>query len=197
MSTESKKKGRWVDAISSLIELTQDGKVSWKVNANAKTPYENERTSSVFESTYADRALRLYKIKLPSNISSVTGGLLYSIQGIEPPKWFAKIILEFIDTQGRALWTFPDIDALSDLLTSVQFQVAGVKDFLDNIISEAQKTPKKSLPVPEFEMLPEFKKRGEALNQIIKIIDDTKLSEAERLKKAKAAAVSALVTPEF
>ena len=200
MSTESKKKGRWVDAISSLIELTQDGKVLWRVNANAKTPYDNERTSSVFETTYVDKALRLYQIKLPTNMVGGRAGLLdtiYKMQGVEPPKWISKIILEFIDHEGHALWTFPDIDALSDLLTSVQFQVAGVKDFLDNIISEAQKTPKKSLPVPEFEMLPEFKKRGEALNQIIRIIDDTKLSEAERLKKARAAAVSALVTPEF
>jgi len=197
MATESKKKGRWVDAISSMIELTQDGKLSWDVNDNAKTPYEKERTTSVFETTYYDRALRLYKIKLPTNIGQVTTSVVYTLQGLEPPKWFAKIILEFVDSEGRALWTFPDIDALDDLLTSVQFQVAGVKDFLDAIIGEASGIPKQSLPVPEFDLLPSFKKRGDALNAIIKIVDDASLSETERLKKARAKAVSALATPEF
>jgi hypothetical protein len=192
-----KKKSRWVDAVSSMIELTQDGKLTWHVNANATTPYEQERTTSVFETTYNEQLLRLYQIRLPAEFSGVAARLFQQIQGGEPPKWFTKVRLEFVDVKGQVLWTFPEIDALSDLLTSVQYQVAGVKEFLDNIIGEAQGIPKALLSVPEFYLLPEFKKRGDALNNIIKIIDDTKLSEAERLKKAKAAAVDALLRPEF
>lgn len=196
MTTE-KKQSRWVDAISSMIELSQDGKLLWTVDTRANTPYEKERTTSIFQTTYSDRALRLYQIKVPANINRITGTLVYQMQGIEPPKWFTQVILEFVDSEGRALWTFPEVDALSDLLKSVQYQVAGVKDFLDIIIGEASGIPKKSLPVPEFDLLPAFKKRGDALNAIIKVVDDASLSEAERLKKARAKAVSALLTPEF
>jgi hypothetical protein len=40
--------------------------------------------------------------------------------------------------------------------------------------------------VPEIELLLAFKKRGEALNGIIALIDDSKLSEGERLKEGKS-----------
>ena len=196
MATE-KKKSRWVDAITSMIELSQDGKIVWTVDTSAKTSYEKERTTSVFQTKYNDQALRLYQIRVPTNINSITSALVYQVQGIDPPKWFTKVILEFVDNEGRTLWAFPDVDALSDLLTSVQFQVAGVKGFLDTIIGEASGIPKRSLPVPEFDLLPSFKARGDALNAIIKIVDDASMSEAERLKKARAKAVSTLATPEF
>jgi len=196
MTTE-KKRSRWVDAIASMIELSQDGKLSWTVDTRANTPYEKERTTSIFQTTYSDRALRLYQIRVPAHINRITGSLVYQMQGVEPPKWFTKVILEFVDAEGRALWTFPEVDALSDLLTSVQYQVAGVKEFLDIVIGEASGIPKKSLPVPEFDLLPAFKSRGDALNAVIKIVDDVSLSEAERLRKARAEAVNALVSPEF
>ncbi|HWN08253.1 MAG TPA: hypothetical protein VNO50_03120 [Pyrinomonadaceae bacterium] len=195
MATE-KKTSRWVDAISSMIELTQDGKLLWSVKGTANTPYDKERTTSVFETKYKDRALRLYQIRVPSNIGGGMLTIAYTIQGVEPPKWFTKVILEFIDSEGRALWTFPEVDALSDLLTSVQYQVAGVKDFLDTIISEARGAPK-ALATRARDVQPEYRKRGQALDAIIQIVDDGNLSESERLKKAKAAAVDALLTSEF
>jgi hypothetical protein len=143
MATERKSRNRWVDAISSMIELTQDGKLRWTVVPDASKVYDGkEITTSVFETTYSDRALRLYEVRVPSNFSPIERSL-YSVRGEEPPMWYKEVILEFVDTEGRTLWTFPQVDALSDLLTSVQYQVAGVNDFLDTLIGEARKLPKR------------------------------------------------------
>ena len=139
MATEKKSKNRWVDAITSMIELTQDGMLRWTVVSNASTHYgDEERITPVFQTTYNDKALRLYKVRRPTNYSNALIGL-YSISGTEPPRWITRVVLEFVDSEGRALWTFPEVEALSDLLTSVQYQVTGVSDFLDTIINEARK----------------------------------------------------------
>jgi len=144
MATEKKSRNRWVDAISSMIELTQDGKLRWTIVPDAIKIYDGkEITTSVFETTYSDRALRLYEGRVPSNFSPIERSL-YNFRGEGPPMWFKEVILEFVDTEGRTLWTFPQVDALSDLLTSVQYQVAGVNDFLDTIIGEARRLPNRN-----------------------------------------------------
>jgi hypothetical protein len=185
---------RWADAISSMIELTQDGKLLWRV-INEHTPHNKERTTPVFQTTYLDKELRLYEMKLHTNLEGASG-FDYTVRGIDPPKWFTKVVLEFIDAQGRSMGKFPEVDALSDLLTSVQYQAGGVNDFLNRIISETHGT-QGTLPVSEWDVRSEFKKRGDALNRIIKILDDATVSETERLKGARAAAADALLTPEF
>ena len=139
MATEKKSRNRWVDAITSMIELTQDGKLRWTVAPGVSTHYDDEeRITPVFQTTYNDKALRLYKVRRPTNYSNTVISL-YNISGTELPRWSTRVILEFVDSEGRALWTFPQVDALSDLLTSVQYQVTGVSDFLDTIINEARK----------------------------------------------------------
>jgi len=50
-------------------------------------------------------------------------------------RWGSEVILEMVGESGRALWTFPNVNPLSDLLSSVQSQVAGVKDFFYKILA--------------------------------------------------------------
>ena len=47
-----------------------------------------------------------------------------------------KPILEIVDRSGAALWKFPNVSALNDLLYSVQNQVAGAKELLDDFMKE-------------------------------------------------------------
>lgn len=49
--------------------------------------------------------------------------------------------LEIIDDNGTTLWTFPPVSGLDDLLSSVRYQTAGVKSFLDEIIDDDQLEP--------------------------------------------------------
>ena len=55
---------------------------------------------------------------------------LYSEINPTGPYWESNVKLEFIDERGLMLWAFPQVSVLWDLLSAVQYQVAGVKDFM-------------------------------------------------------------------
>ena len=44
--------------------------------------------------------------------------------------------LEIIDENGTPLWTFPRVSGLDDLLSSVRYEAADVKGFVDEIIRD-------------------------------------------------------------
>lgn len=48
----------------------------------------------------------------------------------------SKPYLDIIDGNGTPLWTFPSVSGLDDLLSSVRYQTADVKTFLDEIIKD-------------------------------------------------------------
>lgn len=66
----------------------------------------------VFETEYKGRRLRIYEVP-----------------GHSPN-------LEIIDENGTPLWTFPRVSGLHDLLSSVRYQTADVKSFVDDIIRD-------------------------------------------------------------
>ena len=46
------------------------------------------------------------------------------------------ITLEFVDENEISLWRFPQTSALRDLMSSVRYQSANVKEFLKDILNE-------------------------------------------------------------
>jgi hypothetical protein len=66
----------------------------------------------VYETEYKARRLRIYEVP-----------------GHSPN-------LEIIDENGTPLWTFPRMSGLDDLLSSVRYQTADVKSFVDDIIRD-------------------------------------------------------------
>jgi hypothetical protein len=128
-------KNKWVDAIAKMIELTQNGKLTWcaKKPSDSMAEEPDDRIGTVFEAYYNKRRLWLYertrKMRIPPD---------YPLPDMSPGDeyWASQIILQFVDPSGQPLWTFPRLSVLSDLLGATQYQVAGVKDFLDSILSE-------------------------------------------------------------
>jgi hypothetical protein len=45
-----------------------------------------------------------------------------------------QVFLEIVDFTGVTLWMFPQLSALKDLYSSVSYQVADVKNFLEDIL---------------------------------------------------------------
>lgn len=142
MAVESKK---WVEVIAKLIQLTQAGTLKWQIAPDEFSFTDQHGTSAIFISRYKNKILRISRIRYevqdpgPSlGLFSTAGKTAYeSVFGVKKyPYWTSKVDLEFVDSKGQHLWSFPNTDALEDLYTSVQYQVAGVSEFLDDILKD-------------------------------------------------------------
>jgi|SRR5882672_10203860 len=117
---------RWIEAISVLNELTQQGRLKWTL----LSPMAEKKTvSSFFTSTsygvaYQDKWFRLSRTETPfGSVPTYT--------------------LEIVTPKGEPLFKIPETSGLSDLLQSVQFQLSGVDSLLDSLLKEPRsKTPK-------------------------------------------------------
>lgn len=124
----SDEKTKSLEAVTRMIELTQQGKLEWTTESPVRTRNVENNISPVFYTNYKDRLLRLYKVKIEVGRSGYSGFSERTAQ--------EKVVLEFVNENGYALWMFPEVSALQDLLTAVKYQLAGVSDFLDDILSE-------------------------------------------------------------
>jgi hypothetical protein len=143
MTDTKKEKSKWVDAVSRMIELTQQGKMRWQsVLPMGTAVIEEKLASAVFRSTYHGKLLILYGRKVQERRYVIEQELdQLGLPKLGTPKyqnlWVEEAVLEFIDARGSTLWTFPKISALNDLLAAVQYQVAGVNDFLNSLNEES------------------------------------------------------------
>ena len=141
MAEAKKERVKWVDAITRMIELTQQGKMTWSsIEPTGTAAEEKNRTSAVFRTVYNGKALRLYERKVAEkrliNPEEAQPFRLFHFGDLKyETVWIREIVLEFIDSEGATLWTFPKIGALRDLLTAVQYQAAGVGEFLNDLFS--------------------------------------------------------------
>ena len=136
----AEEENKWIEAISKLIKLTQKGKLEWIQAENQYVPElktENEKIYSVFHCYYKGKNLRISKRTYLSTVYNLKSAVQVGL-GLrkKETEWVTKVFLEMIDMAGKALWTFPDEEILNDLLAAVEYQVAGVKEFLTDILSE-------------------------------------------------------------
>ena len=126
------------DAVLKLIRLTQDGKVEWQVERKfhyTTKDQQDDRIATAFTTSYMGKNLILYE-RIYKAYRLRTGAfrdLLHTSKYEE--YWDSEVVLEIVD-KGTALWAFPKGSSQRELLSSVQYQVAGVKDCLDEILSE-------------------------------------------------------------
>lgn len=131
MSTE---KSKWVEAVAKLIQLTQQGELKWTIDeppvSFSKGP--NARVEIVFVAKYGEKSLRLYERRFQEEFVDFDE---FEMRPVPKTEWRKAVVLEFIDDFGNSLWTFPSVEALNDLMSAVQYQVAGVKDFLTELLA--------------------------------------------------------------
>lgn len=136
----AEEENKWIEAISKLIKLTQKGKLEWKTASGMEFPEsktDNEKIYSVFVTTYNDKNLRIYKRTYLTRVRTLRSALQLGLGPRETEdKWVTKVILEIVNDIWKAAWTFPDEEIQDDLLAAVEYQVAGVKEFLEDIFSE-------------------------------------------------------------
>ena len=142
MATE---KDKVIKFVAKLIELTQDGKVVWSTIEPRRTlkSHPDYPVDLVYVTEYKEKRLGLYRqradyVTLGSLLSGSFGTTGYSGFSGTSPQRNSRIgtILEMVDYSGNCLWTFPEVSGLQDLYDAVQYQVAGVKNYLDSVISD-------------------------------------------------------------
>jgi hypothetical protein len=133
---------RELEAILKLIKLTQEGVLKWSVAQPNGDLIANETTrySNVMTCYYNEKLLRIYfeskQKDAPSPLEKmISSGILGKVDTF--PQWVKSPVLEISNEQGQSLWRFPYKSATQDLINSAKYQVAGVKDLLDNILSDS------------------------------------------------------------
>ena len=137
MSTE---RNKWIDAVGKLLQLTQDGELKWEAHQPPAHLIDrpDKYVEAVFVTNYKDRTLRLYELhyKLEITTGYPIGSFLI---GSRKPEysWHKQTALELVDKSGLSTWTFPETEVLDHLLAAVRYQVTGVKDFLQEVLTGA------------------------------------------------------------
>lgn len=134
-------KKKWIEAVSKLIQLTQKGELSWDVvrGDEALVPVV-DGVELVFVTDFRGRTLRLYKrtkqVEGPEAGDLVVGSSAWQALPIsrDYPFQVERVVLEFVDNLGNSLWKFPYTDALDDLYEAVEYQVAEVDEFLNELL---------------------------------------------------------------
>ena len=132
----------WPTAIAKLTSLTQERKIQWESRLPSpsikKSPEDFIQT--VYETNYKGKTLRLYsrsykEIVNPPSPIMPTGIFMTRKEG---EYWHEEIVLEILDINNNPVFEFPGSTWLKDLLFAVQYQVSGVKEYLDEILGEKE-----------------------------------------------------------
>lgn len=130
-----------LEVVTKLIQLTQDDKIHWqtaetKFEGSHKDTKEDIKLGTIYKTDFKGKQLRLYKITQKLDQTSTSPLFKLSMTKESGPYWTSSVRLEFVDSAGRATWTFPESKALLDLLEAASYQTAGVYDFINEILKE-------------------------------------------------------------
>lgn len=126
-------KDKLVEAVAKLIKLTQENEIKWTVLQTPEILKGNpdDFVENVFVTTFNQRKLRLYE-----RVYSVDIIPIVSVFANEKTSWRSETSLEIVDSDYNSIWAFPKVTPLSDLLVSVRYQVAGVDDFIEDLLNQ-------------------------------------------------------------
>lgn len=100
-------KNKWIDAVGKLISLTQERKLLW-------------RPTDTYDSYEAEY-----------------GGKLVRLHWSQDDDGDRFIRLALMDRQTGVEWSFPYSSANAHLMEAVRYQLVGVGDFIDELLTHA------------------------------------------------------------
>ena len=119
-------KDKWSAVVAKLIQKTQSKKIKWTpVSLRPADSSTDTIIPSAFTVEHEGKSLRLYRIERPEIMfGTVSKGRI------------KKVVMEILDNSGKVLWTFPPMDSLADLISAIEFQAAGIDDYLDSLLRD-------------------------------------------------------------
>lgn len=115
-----------IKLIAYLNELTQKDKLQWERQEppDAVVIGHNNRVDYVYTTVFEERRLRIYEERYKSWYDE------------DRYTWDTRVILDFVDFEGKSEWIFPYAPVLWDLLESVKYKSAHVDDFISEVLSK-------------------------------------------------------------
>jgi hypothetical protein len=127
---------KWEQAISKLIESTQDGKLEWKiVHPNEYLP-KDDTNGAMLTVNYGDKHLLLFK----NAYMRSTGGVLAAFTGPSSEVKDYRPNLCVYDTSSKVVvYTFPHSELVNDLYKAATFNASKIEELINNILSGVSK----------------------------------------------------------
>lgn len=125
---------KWEQAISKLVEFTQDGKLEWGiVNPKEYLP-DDETTGVMLLVKYKDKHLILYQgsyTRISGNVFAVISGQGNEVEDFRPE-------LSVYDVNEKVIvYTFPYSQLVEDLYKAATFSAAKIDELISSILSES------------------------------------------------------------
>lgn len=126
---------KWEQAISKLVEFTQDGKLEWEI-VNPKEYLPNGDIDGVLLLVkYGDRYLLLYQ----KAYMKLSGGLFATLSGTGTEVKDYRSELSVYDfTTKVTVYTFPYSKLTDDLYRAATYNASKVDELISNILGEIQ-----------------------------------------------------------
>lgn len=124
-----------VEALSKLVELTQEGKIEWTASSEHYSTPQDWLVVAAFKGQWEGWKLRITKFnrKIEPEALSLTS-ISIALGRPTKPYWKTQYKLDIVDDRGMELYSFPTSSVVSDLFETIQYQAAGVSGFMDKLL---------------------------------------------------------------
>lgn len=131
-----------LEVVTKLIQLTQEDQIKWTTLEPTQPEGRDDlRFGTLFFTNYKGKKLRLYKVNSKQDVLPFMKAFTIAAGNKDGKTWVGQIHLEFLDDKNQVTWAFPYIKSLDDLHEAASYQIAGVFDFINEILGDSQ--PKK------------------------------------------------------
>jgi hypothetical protein len=124
----------WLEAVFSMIELTQNGEIQWRVGSEL-LPGQGQPTTPPYYADYKTQTYRLEERWIPAPLPTLEEQMLRPFRTLSgnkpPPRGTYVVSLDVVDRHGLSLFSVPYVAPLRDLLNAVQKQTAADKALND------------------------------------------------------------------
>jgi len=126
---------KWEQAISKLVEFTQDGKLEWEIVNPKEYLADDDISGAMLIVKYGDKHLLLCRKAYMRS----AGGLSANIFGGAEVKDYRPELSVYDIKAQVTVYTFPHSDLVVDLYRAATFSAAKVDELISNILSEGPK----------------------------------------------------------
>ena len=127
---------KWEEAISRLLEFTQDGKLEWDVVSPDQFLRDEDITGAVLLVKYKEKYLLLYS-KAYWYVTGNIGNVLAAFSGqSEKTKGYRPELSVYDMTEEVIVYKFPYSELVDDLYKAAAYNAAKIDELISSILDE-------------------------------------------------------------